>query len=268
MFEDWKMINVGIDLGSRMSKIVVLKDNEIIYSNVIDTGVNPKKVAVLLLNNALKEIFISKSDITNIYSTGYGRNIVPFSDERISEISCHARGANYFFPKARTIIDIGGQDSKIILVDEKGHVKDFVMNDRCAAGTGKFLEVTATTLETTIDELGIISQSSTKKIDINSTCVVFAESEIIGLIAEGLERPDIINAIHRSIAKRTKNLASQLHWQNPIVFTGGVAKNTGMQIAISEIMGSKVIVPENSFITGALGAAIFANENFKKQLST
>ncbi|MEA2096306.1 MAG: acyl-CoA dehydratase activase [Candidatus Cloacimonadota bacterium] len=259
-----RIITIGIDLGSRMSKIVVLKENKIIYSNVSDTGVNLKKVSELLLNDALKESSLSKSDITNIYSTGYGRNIVPFSDKRISEISCHARGANYFFPDARTIIDIGGQDSKIILVNEKGHVKDFVMNDRCAAGTGKFLEVTATTLETTIDKLGDISRSSNKKIDINSTCVVFAESEIIGLIAEGLEKPNIINAVHRSIAKRTKNLASQLHWQKPIVFTGGVAKNTGMQSAISEIMKTDVIVPENSFITGALGAAIFAKEDTTK----
>ena len=255
------MITIGIDLGSRMSKIVVLKDYKIIYSNVNDTGVNPKKVSETLLNDALKKTSISKTEINNIYSTGYGRNIVPFSDKRISEISCHAKGVNYFFPKARTIIDIGGQDSKIIIVDERGHVKDFIMNDRCAAGTGKFLEVTATTLETTIDELGDISQTSTDKVNINSTCVVFAESEIIGLIAEGLEKPDIINAVHRSIAKRTKNLASQLHWQKPIVFTGGVAKNTGMQITLTEILGSKVIVPENPFITGALGAAIFAKEN-------
>ncbi|MDA3814461.1 MAG: acyl-CoA dehydratase activase [Candidatus Cloacimonetes bacterium] len=256
------MITIGIDLGSRMSKIVILEKNKILYTNVTDTGVNPKKKSEDLLNIALKETVISTTDIKSIYSTGYGRNIVPFSDKRISEISCHAKGANYFFPNARTIIDIGGQDSKIILVDESGHVKDFVMNDRCAAGSGKFLEVTATTLETTIDDLGKLSQISTRKIDINSTCVVFAESEIIGLIAEGLEKSDIINAIHRSISIRTKNLTSQLHWQKPIVFTGGVAKNSGMQLALSEIMGTKVIVPENSFITGALGAAIFAKENF------
>jgi len=257
------MITIGIDLGSRMSKIVILKENKILYTNVTDTGVNPKGKSEELLSSALQETAISLSEITNIYSTGYGRNIVPFSDKRISEISCHARGANYFFPDARTIIDIGGQDSKIILVDESGHVKDFTMNDKCAAGTGKFLEVTATTLETTINDLGKLSQISTKNIDINSTCVVFAESEIIGLITEGLEKSDIINAIHRSIAKRTKNLASQLHWQKPIVFTGGVAKNSGMQIALSEILRTKVIVPENSFITGALGAAIFAKENFE-----
>ncbi len=258
------MITVGIDLGSRMSKIVILDNDNIVYSNVTDTGVNPKKVAESLLEESLRNTSLSKLDIKAIYSTGYGRNIVPFSNKRISEISCHAKGSNYFFPNARTIIDIGGQDSKIILVDENGHVKDFVMNDRCAAGTGKFLEVTATTLETTIDELGDISSLAKKKIDINSTCVVFAESEIIGLIADGFEKAEIINSVHRSIAKRTKNLASQLQCQNPIVFTGGVAKNSGMQRAISNIMNSDVIVPENSFITGALGAAIFAKDYIAK----
>ncbi len=262
------MIIVGIDLGSRMSKIVILKDNDIIYSNVRDTGVNPRKRSEELLDQALQETSISKSEINSIYSTGYGRNIVPFSDKRISEISCHAKGANYFFPQVKTIIDIGGQDSKIILVDSRGHVTDFVMNDRCAAGTGKFLEVTATTLETTIDKLGEISRMSTNQVNINSTCVVFAESEIIGLITEGLQKPDIINAVHYSIARRTKNLISQLHWQKPIVFTGGVAKNIGMQKAISDLMKTKVDVPENSFITGALGAALFAREQSSEKLST
>jgi len=254
------MKTIGIDLGSRMSKIVVLQNDKIIYSRVTDTGVNPRKRSEELLAEALEVISLRISEIKNIYSTGYGRNIVPFSDKRISEISCHAKGARYFFPQVRTIIDIGGQDSKIILLNGEGHVIDFVMNDRCAAGTGKFLEVTATTLETTIDELGELSEHSTKNVDINSTCVVFAESEIIGLIAEGWGKEDIIKAVHHSIAKRTKNLASQLHWQKPIVFTGGVAKNTGMQTAISKIMGSEIIVPENSFITGALGAAIFAQD--------
>lgn len=252
------MQTVGIDLGSRLSKIVLLSDNNIIYDNVMDTGVNPKKTAEILLNDALEKSAVSRSDIAAIYSTGYGRNIVPFSDKRISEISCHAKGVNYFFPKAKTIIDIGGQDSKIILVYGNGKVKDFVMNDRCAAGTGKFLEVTATTLETTIDKLGDISQNVNNNVDINSTCVVFAESEIIGLIADGCKKPEIISSVHRSIAKRTKHLSSQLHCQEPIVFTGGVAKNSGMQRAISEIMNTKLLIPENSFITGALGAALLA----------
>lgn len=252
------MITVGIDLGSRMSKIVLLKASEIMYSQVMDTGVNPQKTAEILLLDTIKKAEISRSDIHAINSTGYGRNIVPFSDQKISEISCHAKGVNYFFPHARTIIDIGGQDSKVIVVDVSGNVKDFVMNDRCAAGTGKFLEVTATTLETTIDELGELSISTNKDLDISSTCVVFAESEIIGLIADGHNKNEIVRSVHRSIAKRTRHLASQLHIQEPIVFTGGVAKNTGMQSELSKAFNSKVLIPENSFITGALGAALFA----------
>ena len=256
-----KNYNIGIDLGSRTSKIVVLHENEIIFTDISDSGVNPKEKSEKLLQEAFGKLKISKEDVKNIFSTGYGRKVVPFADKRISEISCHAKGVNYLFPKARTVIDIGGQDSKIILLIEFGKVVDFVMNARCAAGTGKFLEVAAITLETTVDELGIISHQSSKIVDINSTCVVFAESEIIGLIASEMGKSDIVNAIHHSIAKRTKNLIARLNWQKEVVFTGGVAKNSGMQKTLSEIMDTTLSVPQNPFITGALGAAIFAKEN-------
>ena len=255
-----KEYSVGIDLGSRTSKIVLLFKKEITYFDITDTGVNPQKTASRLFENMLLEMNILKRSISMIYSTGYGRNIVPFADKVISEISCHARGVNFLFPHARTIIDIGGQDSKVILVDENSKVSDFAMNDRCAAGTGKFLEVVATTLETTVDELGELSARSKEEFDINSTCVVFAESEIIGMIAQGKTPADITRAVHHSIARRTKNLVSQLHWQKPIVFTGGVALNSGMQTALAVILKTDMIIPENSFITGALGAALFALE--------
>jgi predicted CoA-substrate-specific enzyme activase len=255
-----KNINIGIDLGSRTSKIVLLFKKEIIYFDVTNTGVNPQKTASRLFENMLSEKNISKENISMIYSTGYGRNIVPFADKVISEISCHARGVNSLFPDARTIIDIGGQDSKVILISKNGKVSDFAMNDRCAAGTGKFLEVVATTLETTVDELGELSARSKEEFDINSTCVVFAESEIIGMIAQGKTPADITRAVHHSIARRTKNLVSQLHWQKPVVFTGGVAMNKGMQKELSSILETKILIPENSFITGALGAALFALE--------
>ncbi len=255
-----KEYSVGIDLGSRTSKIVLLFKKEIIYFDVTDTGVNPQKTASRLFENMLSEKNISKENISMIYSTGYGRNIVPFADKVISEISCHARGVNFLFPNARTIIDIGGQDSKIILVDEKSKVSDFAMNDRCAAGTGKFLEVVATTLEVTVDELGELSARSKEEFDINSTCVVFAESEIIGMIAQGKTPADITRAVHHSIARRTKNLVSQLHWQEPVVFTGGVAMNKGVQKELSSVLKTEILIPENSLITGALGAALFALE--------
>lgn len=255
-----KEYSIGIDLGSRTAKIVVLNSNEIIHSNVTDTGVNPKVTSEKIFEQTLKDSNLKKTDIGKIYSTGYGRNIVPFADKVISEISCHARGVNFLFPQARTIIDIGGQDSKVILIGNNGKVSDFTMNDRCAAGTGKFLEVVANTLETTVDELGELSARSKEEFDINSTCVVFAESEIIGMIAQGKTPADITRAVHHSIARRTKNLVSQLHWQEPVVFTGGVAMNSGMQTALADILKTDMIIPENSFITGALGAALFALE--------
>ncbi|HHE39448.1 MAG TPA: 2-hydroxyglutaryl-CoA dehydratase [Candidatus Cloacimonetes bacterium] len=253
-------ISIGIDSGSRTTKIVIFQNNRIKYSNVVDTGVNPKTTSEFLSKKTLSNLEINKRDISKIYATGYGRKLVRFADKQVSEITCHARGVNFLFPEVRTVIDIGGQDSKVILVNEKGKVIDFVMNDKCAAGTGRFLEVVAHILELTVDELGKISLQSNEKINIDSTCVVFAESEIIGLISQGKKRADIIMSVHHSIAKRTKSFLSQLHWQKPVVFTGGVAKNVGMTKAISSVLNAEIIVPENSFITGALGAAIFASE--------
>lgn len=257
-----KKYNIGIDLGSRMAKIVVLENRDLIYSRVTNTGVNPQKTAQDLLDEALEKLNL-KNQINRIYSTGYGRNIVPFADKRISEISCHAKGVSYFFPNAKTVIDIGGQDSKIILLAENGKVIDFVMNDKCAAGTGRFLEVTANILEITVEDLGEKSDLSKEDIDINSTCVVFAESEIIGLIAAGKRPADIVNSVHRSIAKRIKNLMSQMNWQNPVIFTGGVAQNSGMRKSIASILNVEIESPEKSLITGALGAAIYAFEHKK-----
>jgi len=251
-------ISIGIDSGSRTTKIVFFQNNRIKYSKVINSGVNPKKTSELLFKKTLSNLKINEKDISKIYATGYGRKLVRFADKQVSEISCHAKGVNFLFPHARTVIDIGGQDSKVILLNEKGKVTDFVMNDKCAAGTGRFLEVVAHIFELTVDELGKISLKSNEKIEIDNTCVVFAESEIIGLISLGKKTEDIIMSVHHSIAKRTKSFLSQLHWQKPVIFTGGVAKNIGMTKAISMVLNTEIIVPENSFITGALGVAIFA----------
>ena len=255
---------VGIDLGSRTSKIVILnEDGKIIYTHVQSSGVNPKKTAQELLENAKDALKITGENIKKIYSTGYGRNVVPFADKKVSEITCHAKGVNYFFPNAKSIIDIGGQDSKGIVINSQGRVLNFVMNDRCAAGTGRFLEVAATILELTVDDLGELSLKSEGKLSINSTCVVFAESEIIGLISQGISVEDIVNSVHRSIAKRTKSMISVLGYQPPMVFTGGVAKNVGMKKALEDFLGFELLVPKNSFITGAVGAAVIAKESVK-----
>ncbi len=256
-----KIITIGIDLGSRTSKLAVIIDGEHKLSLHKTSGVNPKITGTELLEDAMGKLGISQDDITKIYSTGYGRNIVPFSEKRISEISCHAKGVNYLFPEAKAIIDIGGQDSKGILVNSKGRVLDFVMNDKCAAGTGRFLEVAANILELTVDELGPIALTSKNEVNVNSTCVVFAESEIIGLISKGISPEDIVKSVHLSIAKRTRNMVARLHWQKPLVFTGGVAKNIGMVKALEEVLETEIQTPEDPFITGALGAAYFAYQD-------
>lgn len=253
-------VTCGIDSGSRTTEIVLLQDDTIVYRAVEATGINPVITAQKLLDIACSARGITQEDIAALYSTGYGRNTLPFSQKVISEISCHARGVHHLFPGCKTIIDIGGQDSKAILLGAKGRVIDFVMNDKCAAGTGRFLEVAAHILETTVDNLGDLAAQSDNELQINSTCVVFAESEIIGLIAHGHSPADIISAVHRAIARRTRNMIAQLHWESPIVFTGGVAKNSGMQNAIAQQLHASINVPDDSFITGALGAALFAGD--------
>ncbi len=257
-----KKITVGIDSGSRTTKIVFWdgQQNRILFSDINVTGINPSETANILYQKGLTFLNLKSSEIERIFSTGYGRNIVKFSEKKISEISCHARGIFSQFPNARTIIDIGGQDSKVISISEKGKVLDFAMNDKCAAGTGRFLEVAANILETTVDELGKLSEQASEDIEINSTCVVFAESEIIGLISTGISIPNIINAVHISIAKRIRNLISAINVVPILVFTGGVAKNSGMLTAIEKLMKIKIETPQDSSLTGAIGAAIFAYE--------
>ena len=250
----------GIDIGSRTAKLVILKNSRIIYNRDQATGISPKDTAQEMFSQALAATAIPSEALNPVCATGYGRNAVKFADKTISEISCHAAGVKFFYPQVKTVIDIGGQDSKIILLDEKGKVSQFVMNDKCAAGTGRFLEVAANIFDLTVNELSEVAAASDKEIQVNSTCVVFAESEIIGLIAQHEKPANIINAIHLSIAKRTRNLISQLHWESPVVFTGGVARNTGLKNSLSKILRTEIIVPENSIITGALGAALLVSK--------
>ncbi|MDD3050894.1 MAG: acyl-CoA dehydratase activase [Candidatus Cloacimonetes bacterium] len=252
------LFSIGIDSGSRTAKIVVInnENKQIICSDVTDSGVNPQETCFRLFRSVLEKSNITENEIENIFSTGYGRNIVDFSHKRIPEISCHARGVRYFFPYVRTVIDIGGQDSKVIAIDESGKVADFAMNDKCAAGTGRFLEVTATILETTVDKLSITESQADKELQISSTCVVFAESEIISLISAGEKPANIIRAVNYSIAKRIKNLLTKISVIQPIVFTGGVALNESLAKAIQNEVGQEIQIPAIPSITGALGAAL------------
>ena len=254
------MLVAGVDIGAATAKAAIVKDNEMISFTIMPTGADVVKVAKKVLNDAAEKKGLSPKEIDYTVATGYGRISVPFADKAITEISCHARGAHWFIPETKMIIDIGGQDSKAIAVNDKGEVADFVMNDKCAAGTGRFFEVMATVLELSLEEFGLLSLKSKNPCKISSICTIFAESEVISLRAEKKLSEDIIAGLHRSAAKRIVSMASQTGFYNPIVFTGGVAKNIGMRKALEEELQHQMLIPDEPQIAGALGAALFAQE--------
>lgn len=255
------MLTIGIDVGSTTSKIVLFdhSKNSIVDWEYTATGVTPKNTANKLYRDILQKNSLTKVDY--VVSTGYGRKLVDFKDKISSEIICHARGLSFLNPEIRTVIDIGGQDSKVIALDANHKVIDFVMNDKCAAGTGRFLEVVATILETSVDELSDLAFNAEEDIDIDSTCVVFAESEIIGMIAKGYTRNTIIKAVHKSIAKRIINQVHSLNWEAPLAFTGGVSFNKSMKSILENMLQLPLYTYETPIITGALGASLIANND-------
>lgn len=253
------MICAGIDAGSRTIK-VVLFDTEparVLASGIRDQGVEQQRLAEELFDQALEDAQTERSRVSAVVATGYGRNNVRFADTTITEITCHAQGVHFLAPETRTIIEIGGQDSKLIILEEGGRVRDFAMNDRCAAGSGRFLEVVATRLGVELPGLGDLGRLSLKPALINSMCVVFAETEIIGLLAEGAGAPDIAAGVQNAIASRVATLAGRSVCP-PVYFTGGVALQSGMVRALEEALGCPVRVVPTPQYTGALGAAILA----------
>ena len=250
------MYRAGIDIGSRTTKIILLKDKKIISKHIQPTGWNPVKSGIECFNKALQEIRISEKEIEKITATGYGRVLLPIADQTVTEITCHAKGAHFLSPDIRTIIDIGGQDSKIIRVDNFGLVEDFAMNDRCAAGTGKFLEFLAHSLNINISDFGKLATKSDNPASISSMCTVFAESEVLSLVAESVSEEDIVAGIHLSIARRIEALINTVGFNEVIAFTGGVAKNEGLRHQLEQLLKIQIHVPENPEYMGALGAAL------------
>lgn len=254
----------GVDIGSLATKIVLLDANK----EMVDWGLNRstydfKRVGRDLFKDILNKNDLSRSDVF-VMSTGYGRNTIDFADDRITEITAHARGAQYFYPEAHSVIDIGGQDSKAIVMSSKtGSVIDFQMNDKCAAGTGRFLEVMANALEIPLDKMGEIALRSNKPASISSTCTVFAESEVISLFAQGTSKENIAAGIHKSIAKRVAGMAKRIGVEPLLVFCGGVAKNIAVKKYLEKELGFEVVRPEYPQLTGALGAALLAMDKNK-----
>ena len=235
-----------------------MAEGKIRGTRVIFTGYNAEQAGTKVYEELLKELGIEKSDIRRVVSTGYGRNSVKFMDKAMTEIICHGAGAHYLNPRARSVIDIGGQDSKAIVLDDKGKVKNFAMNDKCAAGTGRFLEVMARALEVDIDGFGALSLRAGDPSRISSLCTVFAESEVISLISKGEKRENIIAGIHESIAARIAAMANRLRIAPLVVMTGGVAKNIGVVKALERKIGMAVEVSEYAQVNGAIGAAFLA----------
>ena len=256
---DGEMYVLGVDSGSTSTNAVIMdQDRKIKAFSVVRTGAKSGESAERILTDVLDKAGLKREDLSWIVSTGYGRVSIPFADETVTEISCHGKGAHYFNPHIRTILDIGGQDSKAIKLDEKGEVIDFVMNDKCAAGTGRFLEAIARTLEVGIDELGPIALQSTAKITITSMCTVFAESEVISLIANNTEKADIADGICRAIAAKAFSLLKRVGLEEEFMMTGGVAKNPGVVHAVEEKLQSKLYICQEPEIVGAAGAALYA----------
>jgi predicted CoA-substrate-specific enzyme activase len=257
------MISAGIDVGAATAKAVILKDGQVVSSFLLPTGRDVARSSQEVINKSLRRARLRIENLDGIVSTGYGRNSVSFAQKAVTEILCHGKGARFLFPEVRMVIDIGGQDSKVILLGNNGEVKDFIMNDKCAAGTGRFLEVMATVLDLKIEEMGAVSLRSKSPCQITSTCTVFAESEVVSLRAVNNSVEDIVAGIHQSVAKRVAAMAKTAGIAEPVLFTGGVARNSGVQRCIENELGVKLIIPKAPQLAGALGAAIFASEIMK-----
>jgi len=253
----------GLDIGSLSTEVVVMGSRGIMGYSIVSTGSSIQRAIQSSLDLALKHAGVTRSHLAATVATGYGRFNLPFPARQVTEITCHGRGARHLFPKTRTVIDLGGQDSKVIVLDDQGRVIDFVMNDKCAAGTGRFLEVMAGAMETRVEEMGSLSLQARKRISISSMCTVFAESEVVSLIAQGVNREDIIGGIHDSIASRIHGMAKRLRVEDEITFTGGVAKNLGMVQALKRRFKIHINLPQEPQIVGALGAALIAKDSLQ-----
>jgi len=262
------MLVAGIDVGAATAKAVILGDSGILGYSIRPTGHDVVLATNKVTQEALEKagLSISIDGLNYVVSTGYARGSIGFANKTVTEIICHAKGAHFVIPSTRFIIDMGGQDSKGIEVDPEGNVINFVMNDKCAAGTGRFLEVMAQVLEVeSVAQMGPLALQSKKPCRISSTCTIFAETEVVVLRAEGKDRKDLIAGVHKAVASRVAAMASSLTLRPDAVFTGGVAKNVGVRRFLEEKIGMELRVPDEPQIIGALGAALFAQTEFVKQ---
>jgi predicted CoA-substrate-specific enzyme activase len=277
------MMTMGIDVGSRSTKCVILDDGKLLTYGSIETGPNIVKTAQAAVEAAVKRStgiwgeyrmelpdarvdHLKIEDMACIVSTGYGRAIVPFAHRNITEITCHCRGAQWFVPGVSTVLDVGGQDSKGIRIGAKGEVADFVMNDKCAGGTGRFMEIVAEALHVSLAEIGPLSLKSTKELPFSSTCAAFGRGAAVTMIKEGERKEDILNGLHEAIANRVMALVKKVGIADKFVISGGIGRNVALVKKIeARLDGLKVNLPQEPMIVGAMGAALFALDSAKKK---
>ena len=254
----------GVDVGSTQTKAIVIDEQgRIVGRALIDTGANLVTAAETAFVEAMKDGGVQEEEVGYVVGTGYGRYRVTFGHTQVTEISCHGRGAVHLFPGTRTVVDMGGQDTKVIRVGPTGEIVDFCMNDKCAAGTGRFLGAVAAALEIPLSELGVIALKSQKPVKISTTCTVFAESEVLSWLGRGKKVEDILLGVHRSIVSRSLGLMRRVGIESEVTFTGGVTKNIGMVQGLNEALGFTVNVSDDSHFMGALGAALFARDQIR-----
>jgi predicted CoA-substrate-specific enzyme activase len=250
-----------------MTKIVIINSEELICAvKIRHTGAEHRRLANQVMKETMAEVGITIDDIAYVIATGYGRINVPFADCHLTELTCHARGVSSMFPGVRLAIDIGGQDSKGLQI-KNGRLLEFVMNDKCAAGTGRFLEVLAGVLGIKVEDLGALSLEAKSKVAINSPCTVFIQQEVANHLSNGVPLEDIVAGLHDAIASKVARMVRKLKLEPDVVFTGGVAKNSGVVKALGENLGCEILVPEEPLLSGALGAAILAKETLLKALA-
>ena len=257
----------GVDIGSRTAKAIILDNDEIVASHISSHVLSGPDIALTTINEALAKVGLTLGDVACTTLTGYGRFSVPFGDKGVSEVSCHARGINWYFPSVRTILDIGGQDSKAMAINERGRVTEFQLNEKCAGGTGRFLEVMAGLLGVPLEEIGEHSLPDNPDVRLNSTCVIFAKSEALGLLKKGVEQQAVIAALHEVVANIAYKLLRRISMRRDLSITGGVAHNVGIVTRIREKTGIEPCIAPDPQLIGAIGAALFARDLALKKIA-
>ena len=257
----------GLDIGSVLAKAVIVSNGTKVSSSFLATGGSYRSAAQQVLEEAVKKAGISVDDIDLIVATGYGASRVPFPSQQASELSCQGVGTSYLFPSVRTIVEVGGQASKVVKVNKEGRVTDFAVSERCAAGSGRFLQVIARVLGVELEDIGELSLKSNNKVKFSTSCAVFAETETISRIAEGASKADILAGLHEAMASKILNLLQRVRPENDCALTGGGAKDIGLIKAVEEKVEGKLLVPPEPLITGALGAALIAKQRLEQPQS-